>query len=75
MRLVSQFDFDGQVSAALLKELGIIDETFLAHPKDLEEDTRRQEPARSLMMTLIKSLVKWQRRLKPNLDLQLSECP
>tara|TARA_B100001964_G_scaffold183290_1_gene202877 strand:+ start:314 stop:490 length:177 start_codon:yes stop_codon:yes gene_type:complete len=37
MRLVLRFDFDGQVSAALLKELGIIDETFLVHPKDLQD--------------------------------------
>lgn len=37
MRLVLRFDFDGQVSAALLKELWIINETFLAHPKDLQD--------------------------------------
>lgn len=37
MRLVTRSDFDGLVSGALLKELGVIDEMFLTHPKDLED--------------------------------------
>jgi len=37
MRLVTRSDFDGLVSAALLKELGIINEMFLTHPKDLQD--------------------------------------
>ena len=38
MRLVTRSDFDSVVSAALLKELGIIDEIFLTHPKDLQDN-------------------------------------
>lgn len=37
MRLLTRSDFDGICSAALLKELGIIDEMVYAHPKDLQD--------------------------------------
>ncbi|MEE8483669.1 MAG: exopolyphosphatase [Nitrospinota bacterium] len=37
MRLVTRSDFDGLVSAALLKELDVIDEIFFTHPKDLQD--------------------------------------
>lgn len=37
MRLVTRSDFDGLVSAALLKELDVIDDIFLTHPKDLQD--------------------------------------
>jgi hypothetical protein len=34
-RLVTRSDFDGLVCAVLLKELDIIDDIKLAHPKDM----------------------------------------
>jgi oligoribonuclease NrnB/cAMP/cGMP phosphodiesterase (DHH superfamily) len=37
MRLVTRSDFDGLVSAALLKEIGLMDEMFFTHPKDLQD--------------------------------------
>ena len=37
MRLVTRSDFDGLVCGALLKEAGIIDHWFFAHPKDLQD--------------------------------------
>ena len=37
MRLVTRSDFDGLVCGALLKEAGIIDNWFFAHPKDLQD--------------------------------------
>lgn len=36
-RLVTRSDFDGLVSAVLLKELGIIDEITFVHPKDMQD--------------------------------------
>ena len=36
-RLVTRSDFDGLVCAALLKELGILDEIKLVHPKDMQD--------------------------------------
>jgi nanoRNase/pAp phosphatase (c-di-AMP/oligoRNAs hydrolase) len=36
-RLVTRSDFDGLVCAALLKELGILDETKFVHPKDMQD--------------------------------------
>jgi nanoRNase/pAp phosphatase (c-di-AMP/oligoRNAs hydrolase) len=36
-RLVTRSDFDGLVCAALLKELGIIDEILFVHPKDVQD--------------------------------------
>ena len=37
MRLVTRSDFDGLASAALLEELGIADEIFYTHPKDVQD--------------------------------------
>ncbi|MBN2646119.1 MAG: exopolyphosphatase [Desulfuromonadaceae bacterium] len=37
MRLLTRSDFDGIVCAALLKELGVIEEMEYAHPKDLQD--------------------------------------
>ncbi|WFS64230.1 exopolyphosphatase [Pseudodesulfovibrio thermohalotolerans] len=37
MRLVTRSDFDGLACAALLKQLGIIDDYLFAHPKDLQD--------------------------------------
>lgn len=36
-RLVTRSDFDGLVCAALLKELGILEEILFAHPKDVQD--------------------------------------
>ncbi|MCX8505570.1 MAG: exopolyphosphatase [Alphaproteobacteria bacterium] len=36
-RLITRSDFDGLVSAVLLKELGIIDEIMFVHPKDMQD--------------------------------------
>lgn len=36
-RLLTRSDFDGLVCAALLKELGIIDEIRFVHPKDMQD--------------------------------------
>ncbi len=36
-RLVTRSDFDGLVSAALLKELGILEEVTFVHPKDMQD--------------------------------------
>jgi nanoRNase/pAp phosphatase (c-di-AMP/oligoRNAs hydrolase) len=36
-RLVTRSDFDGLVCAALLKELGLIDEILFVHPKDVQD--------------------------------------
>ena len=37
MRLLTRSDFDGICCAALLKELGLMDEMVYAHPKDLQD--------------------------------------
>ncbi len=36
-RLVTRSDFDGLVCAALLKELGMLDEILFVHPKDVQD--------------------------------------
>src|SRR5580692_12952465 len=36
-RLVTRSDFDGLVCAALLKELGVLDEISFVHPKDMQD--------------------------------------
>src|SRR3954451_18504351 len=36
-RLVTRSDFDGLVCAALLKELGMLDEVLFVHPKDIQD--------------------------------------
>jgi len=38
MRLMTRSDFDGLVCAAVLEELGIIDDIFYVHPKDLQDN-------------------------------------
>ena len=37
MRLLTRFDFDGSVCAALLLELGLVDEIQYIHPKDMQD--------------------------------------
>ena len=37
MRLVTRSDFDGSVCAAILQELGLVDEILYIHPKDLQD--------------------------------------
>jgi hypothetical protein len=37
MRLVTRSDFDGLVTAVLLKKLGMIDEMKFVHPKDMQD--------------------------------------
>ena len=36
-RLVTRSDFDGLVCAALLKELGMLDDIMFVHPKDMQD--------------------------------------
>jgi hypothetical protein len=36
-RLVTRSDFDGLICAALLKELGILEEILFVHPKDVQD--------------------------------------
>ena len=38
MRLITRSDFDGLVCAVLLEELGIVDEIFYVHPKDVQDE-------------------------------------
>jgi hypothetical protein len=38
MRLITRSDFDGSVCAALLLELGLIDDILFVHPKDLQDN-------------------------------------
>src|SRR3954451_3268000 len=38
-RLVTRSDFDGLVCAALMKELGILDDILFVHPKDVQDGT------------------------------------
>lgn len=37
VRLVTRSDFDGSVCAAILQDLGIVDEILYVHPKDLQD--------------------------------------
>ena len=37
MRLLTRFDFDGICCAALLREVGVVDEVKFCHPKDLQD--------------------------------------
>ncbi len=37
MRLVTRSDFDSIVSAALLRELGVVNDIFFTHPKELQD--------------------------------------
>jgi nanoRNase/pAp phosphatase (c-di-AMP/oligoRNAs hydrolase) len=39
MRLVTRSDFDGLVTAVLLKKMGIIEEIKFVHPKDMQDGT------------------------------------
>jgi len=39
MRLVTRSDFDGLVCAAILQEIGLIEDILYVHPKDLQEET------------------------------------
>jgi nanoRNase/pAp phosphatase (c-di-AMP/oligoRNAs hydrolase) len=43
-RLVTRSDFDGLVSAALLKELGMINEIQFVHPKDMQDGKVAMRP-------------------------------
>src|SRR4051794_3420755 len=36
-RLVTRSDFDGLVCAALLKELGVLEDILFVHPKDMQD--------------------------------------
>lgn len=38
MRLLTRSDFDGSVCAAILEELGLVDEIHFIHPKDLQDN-------------------------------------
>jgi hypothetical protein len=38
VRLLTRSDFDGSVCAAILEELGIVDEILYIHPKDLQDN-------------------------------------
>jgi len=38
MRLITRSDFDGSVCAAILRELGFVDEILYVHPKDLQDN-------------------------------------
>ena len=37
MRLLTRSDFDGICCAVLLKEVGVMDQMYYAHPKDLQD--------------------------------------
>ena len=37
MRLITRSDFDGLVCATLLEAIGLVDEIFYTHPKDLQD--------------------------------------
>ena len=39
MRLVTRADFDGTVCAAILQELGLVDDVLYIHPKDLQDNS------------------------------------
>lgn len=38
MRLITRSDFDGSVCAAILRELGFVDDILYVHPKDLQDN-------------------------------------
>ena len=38
MRLLTRADFDGSVCAAILQELGLVDEILFVHPKDIQDN-------------------------------------
>lgn len=38
VRLLTRSDFDGSVCAALLEEIGLVDEIYFIHPKDLQDN-------------------------------------
>jgi len=38
LRLLTRADFDGSVCAAMLQELGLVDEILYVHPKDLQDN-------------------------------------
>ena len=38
VRLVTRFDFDGSICAAILQELGLVDDILYVHPKDLQDN-------------------------------------
>ena len=38
VRLLTRADFDGSVCAAMLQELGLVDEILYVHPKDLQDN-------------------------------------
>ena len=38
MRLVTRSDLDGTVCAAILQELGLVDDVLYVHPKDLQDN-------------------------------------
>ena len=38
MRLVTRSDFDGSVCTAILEELGLVDDIFYVHPKDMQDN-------------------------------------
>jgi nanoRNase/pAp phosphatase (c-di-AMP/oligoRNAs hydrolase) len=44
-RLVTRSDFDGLVCAALLKELGLLDDILFVHPKDMQDGKIEVGPA------------------------------
>ena len=45
-RLVTRSDFDGLVCAALLKELGMLDDILFVHPKDMQDGKVELDRAR-----------------------------
>jgi len=38
MRLLTRSDFDGLICAAILEQLGIIDDIHYIHPKDIQDN-------------------------------------
>jgi len=38
VRLLTRADFDGSVCAAILQELGLVDEILFVHPKDIQDN-------------------------------------
>ena len=38
MRLITRSDFDGSVCTAILEELGLVDDIFYVHPKDMQDN-------------------------------------
>ena len=70
MRLLTRSDFDGICCAVLLKEIGLMDEMVYAHPKDLQEQSQRRQPSKSIALTAASTITAVQQEAQGAILLQ-----